>query len=89
MEARIAELQPMAECRHHGLAPATSRMRGPDVGGYAGSWDEYLELFVCAGVDLRSFQHGNTFLRWPAPAPAVQDFSLMHGGIAALRATTM
>lgn len=81
LEARIAELQPMAECATiMAVCGYFSRMRGPDAWLDHGSWDEYPELFACAGVDLRSFQHGTRFYADSAPVPAAQDFSLMQGG---------
>ena len=73
LEARIAELQPMAECATiMAVCGYFSRMRGPDAWLDHGSWDEYPELFACAGVDLRSFQHGTRFYAGSAPVPAAQ-----------------
>lgn len=73
LEARIAELQPMAKCAAiMAVCGYFSRMRGPDAWLDHGSWDEYPELFACAGVDLRSFQHGTRFYAGSAPVPAAQ-----------------
>lgn len=73
LEARIAELQPMAQCAAiMAVCGYFSRMRGPDAWLDHGSWDEYPELFACAGVDLRSFQHGTRFYAGSAPVPAAQ-----------------
>ena len=81
LEARIAELQPMAQCAAiMAVCGYFSRLRRPDAWLDHGSWDEYPELFACAGVDLRSFQHGTRFYAGSAPVPAAQDFSLMQGG---------
>ena len=72
LEARIAELQPMAQCAAiMAVSGYFSRMRGPDAWLDHGSWDEYPELFACAGVDLRSFQHGTRFYAGSAPVPVV------------------
>ena len=73
LEARIAELQPMAQCAAiMAVCGYFSRLRRPDAWLDHGSWDEYPELFACAGVDLRSFQHGTRFYAGSAPVPAAQ-----------------
>lgn len=72
LHARVAELQPMAECAAiMAVCGYFSRMRGPDAWLDHGGWDEYPELFACAGVDLRSFQHGTRFYAGSAPVPVV------------------
>lgn len=69
--ARIAELEPLAECAAiMAVCGYFSRLRRPDAWLDHGSWDEYPELFACAGVDLRSFQHGTRFYAGSAPVPA-------------------
>lgn len=80
-KAQRDEYRRMAECAAiMAVCGYFSRMRRPDAWLDHGGWDEYPELFACAGVDLRSFQHGTRFYAGSAPVPAAQDFSLMQGG---------
>lgn len=69
----VEDIHRMAECAAiMAVCGYFSRMRGPDAWLDHGSWDEYPELFACAGVDLRSFQHGTRFYAGSAPVPAAR-----------------
>lgn len=81
LEARIAELQPMAECAAiMAFCGYFSRMRGPDaVYEYRQRQDSF-PVWVPGVVVNRRMDAGTPLYAGSAPVPAVQDFSLMHGG---------